>query len=71
VGYLVIFNVCSKDLRFDLSCADKPPRVSSGNKTVFIIDVDIFHDVLPASQRPQFEIYPITEAQLQSTVDIT
>jgi hypothetical protein len=71
VGYLVIFNVCDKDFRFNLTCADKPPRVSSGSKTVFIIDVDIYHDVLPASQRPQYEIYPITEAQLQSTVDIT
>lgn len=66
VGYLVIFNVCDKDLRFSLSSADKPPRISSSNKTVFIIDVDIYHDILPASQRPQLEVYEITEAQLVS-----
>lgn len=71
VGYLVIFNVCDKDLHFSLSCADKPPRVSSSNKTVFIIDVDIFHDIKPASQRPQLEVYEITEAQLLSMSEIT
>ncbi len=71
VGYLVIFNVCNKDLRFNLTSGEKPPRVSTGGKTIFIIDIDIFHDVSPASQRPQYEVYPIEETQLQSTVEIT
>lgn len=66
VGYLVIFNVCDKELRFSLDCSDKPPRISSNNKTIFLIDIDIYHDILPASQRPQLEVYEITEAQLVS-----
>ena len=70
VGYLVIFNVCDKDLRFSFTCADKPPRISSSNKTVFVIDIDIYHDILPASERPKLEVYEITEAQLQSVDDI-
>lgn len=66
VGYLVIFNVCDKELRFSLNCSDKPPRISSNNKTIFLIDIDVYHDILPASQRPQLEIYEIAEAQLVS-----
>jgi hypothetical protein len=71
IGYLVIFNVCDKDLRFSLTCSDKPLRISSSNKTVFIIDVDIYHDILPASERPRLEVYEVTEAELLSVVDIT
>ncbi|MCW4017182.1 MAG: hypothetical protein NWF00_00630 [Candidatus Bathyarchaeota archaeon] len=71
IGYLVIFNVCDKKLRFSLNCTDKPHRIITSTKTVFIIDVDIYHDITPASQRPQLEIYEITEAQLLSMVDNT
>lgn len=64
VGYLVIFNVCDKDLQFTLTNSDKPPRVHLNNKTIFLIVVDIFHDVRPASERPQLEVYEIKQDEL-------
>lgn len=67
VGYLVIFTVCDKELKFSLRCAEKPLRINLNNKTIFLIDVDIYHDILPASQRPQLEVYEITEDYLIST----
>lgn len=67
VGYLVIFNVCDRELRFSLSNADKPLRISLQNKTIFLIDIDIFHDIQPASERPQLQVYEIKEDELFST----
>jgi len=64
VGYLVIFNVCDKDLQFKLANPGKPPRVHLNNKTIFLIVVDIYHDLHPASERPQLELYEIEEAEL-------
>lgn len=64
VGYLVIFNVCDKDLQFRLTNPDKPPRVNLNNKTIFLIVVDIYHDMDPASERPQLELYEIKEDEL-------
>jgi hypothetical protein len=64
VGYLVIFNVCNKDLQFNLINQEKPPRVHLNAKTVFIVVVDIYHDITPASERPQLEIYEIKEDEL-------
>lgn len=66
VGYLVIFNVCDKDLCFSLNCTEKPSRIRSNNKTIFIVVIDIYHDILPASKRPQLEVYEITEDYLVS-----
>jgi len=64
VGYLVIFNVCDKDLQFILHSTDKPPRIHLDNKTIFLVVVDIFHDITPASERPRLEIYEIKEDEL-------
>lgn len=64
VGYLVIFNVCDKDLQFRLTNPDKPPRVHLNNKTIFLIVVDIYHDIHPASERPKLEVYEIKEDEL-------
>lgn len=64
VGYLVIFNICNKDLQFRLTNPDKPPRVHLNNKTIFLIVVDIYHDLHPASERPQLELYEIKEDEL-------
>jgi hypothetical protein len=44
IGYLVIFDVCDKDLQFKLTNPDKPPRIHLNNKTIFLIVVDIYHD---------------------------
>jgi len=64
VGYLVIFNVCDKDLQFKLTNPDKPARVHLNNKTIFLIVVDIYHDLYPASERPQLELCEIKEDEL-------
>lgn len=71
VGYLVIFNVCDKDLQFRLTHPDKPPRVHLDNKTIFLIVVDIYHDLLPASKRPQLEIYEIKEDELVEKIKLS
>lgn len=67
VGYLVVFTVCDKELKFSLNCAEKPLKVNLNNKTIFIIDIDIYHDILPASERPRLEVYEITEDYLVAT----
>jgi len=64
VGYLVIFNVSDKELRLELLSTELPPRIHFGDKTVFIETVDIFHDILPASERPRLELYEIKEKEL-------
>lgn len=64
IGYLVIYNIVDKELKFTLKCTDKPPRIHLGDKTIFIIAIDIFHDVLPASERPKLEVYEIKENEL-------
>jgi len=64
VGYLVIFNVCDKDLQFRLTAPDKPPRIHLNNKTIFLVVVDIYHDTHPASERPQLQVYEIEENEL-------
>ncbi len=67
VGYLVIFNVCDRELRFSLRRPDKPSRISFESKTIFLIDIDIYHDIQPASKRPPLTIYEIKEDELFST----
>jgi len=64
VGYLVIFNVCDKDLQFRLTDPNKPPRVHLNNKTIFLVVIDIYHDMHPASERPQLQVYEIKENEL-------
>ena len=64
VGYLVIFNVCNKDLKFSLTCREKPPRLIINNKTIYIMDIDIFHDSIPASKKLTLDIYEIKEDEL-------
>jgi len=64
VGYLVIFNVSNKDLQFRLNHPEKPLQIHLNNRTIFLVVVDIFHDVQPASERPQLETYEIKEDEL-------
>jgi hypothetical protein len=71
VGYLVIFNVCDRELRFSLRCPDKPSRINFENKTIFLIDIDIYHDIQPASERPPLTIYGIKEDELFSTDSVS
>lgn len=64
IGYLVIFNVCDKDLQFRLTDHSKPPRIHLNDKTIFLVVVDIYHDVYPASERPKLQVYDIEENEL-------
>jgi len=65
-GYLVIFNVCDKDLQFKLSSSEKPQRVELDDKVIFLVVVDIFCDERSASQRGPLEPYIIEESYLTS-----
>lgn len=50
--------------QFRLTNSDEPPRAHLNNKAIFLIVVDIYHDLHPASQRPQLELYEIKEDEL-------
>jgi len=66
VGYLVIFNVCDKDLQFKLTLPEYPFRIVLGDKVIYLVVVDIFCDERPASKRGPLEPYIIEESYLTS-----
>lgn len=66
IGYLMIFNVCDKDLQFRLTSSEKPQRVELDDKVIFLVIVDLFCDERPASQRGPLELYVIEESYLTS-----
>ena len=62
-GYLVVFNVSEKELKFSLTSAEVPQRITFGDKTIFVITINIFPHEEPASRR-RLETYEITEKEL-------
>jgi len=64
-GYLVIYNVSGKDLRFGLSKIEQLfPFITHNNKTIFFITIDIFPHEKPPSKRGLLETVEITEENL-------
>lgn len=62
VGYLIIFNTSSVQLRFALANPDHPaPRVLLNNKTIFLVVIDIFPHTESASQRKSPDSVEITD----------
>jgi len=65
IGYLVIFNVSDKELKFNLSKTEIPQRAEFSGKTIFLITVNIFPHSQPASKR-KLDVYEIEEDYLTS-----
>lgn len=64
-GYLVIYNVSGKDLRFGLNKVEQSfSFIMHNNKTIFFIIIDIFPHEKPPSKRGLLETIDITEENL-------
>jgi hypothetical protein len=67
-GYLVVFNVCDKELVFQTADDMKSPqRVVVGDKTVFLISIRVFLDV-SASEKGKMQPYIIKDTDLTRDV---
>lgn len=61
-GYLTIFNLTDAELIFKLKkVTDWPPRIEVGDKTLFLITVDLKPKEIPASRQPAIETVEIDE----------
>lgn len=64
-GYLIIYKVCEKDLRFSLHNQTRFTQfISCNNKTIFITVIDIYNYKDTASQRKPIKPIEITEQEL-------
>lgn len=64
-GYLVIFKLCSEDLKFSFAAQEQSvPCITHNNKTVFILVIDLFEYEQPASKRGPLKTVEIPEAEL-------
>jgi hypothetical protein len=63
-GYLIIYKICEKDVRFALKESGNIPLVVHNHKTIFLITIDIFPHTKPVSQRPPMKAIEITEGEL-------
>lgn len=67
VSYLFIFKNCERDLVFNLKESSMPHKVIFGDKTIFIIQADIFVHDKSASEKKKLDPYVIDEDYLTSS----
>ncbi len=69
-GYLVIFKVTDRDLRFSLATDSRNvPVVTYNHKTIFLITIDIYPHPKPVSQRNPINAIEIKEEDLVRSVE--
>ena len=69
-GYLMIFKMTDKDLRFSLSVPSRNiPVVFYNHKAIFLITIDIYLNPKPVSQRDPLRVVEITEEELIRPVE--
>jgi hypothetical protein len=70
IGYLIVYRVSAKEIELQTAAAfgDEVPFVTLGDKTIFLIQVDIFPHKGSASTRPAPEREVISESDLQLDV---
>jgi hypothetical protein len=69
-GYLVVFNMSGKDLRFSLeNYSLNFPFVVHNAKTIYFITIDLFPYETSASKRGKAESYIISEADLRKEIE--
>jgi hypothetical protein len=71
IGYLIVFKGTEKqlDINASMSPGDEVPYFAVGEKTVFLIQVDIFPHELPASKRAIPERETISESEILSELE--
>jgi hypothetical protein len=67
IGYLFVFKTCERDLVFNLTENGMPRKVIFGDKTIFIIQADIFVHSKSSSERKKLDPYVIDEDYLISS----
>lgn len=68
-GYLVIFNMAEKDLRFSLeNYSLNFPFIVHNAKTIYFITIDLFPHETSASKRGKIKSYIITESDLRKEI---
>lgn len=65
-GYLLVFNLTDYTIKFTSKDNSKPFKVQLGDKTIFIITINLFDDGKSSSQRKQIKPYEITSEYLKS-----
>jgi len=69
-GYLIIYNISGKDLKFSLVNQEQSiPFIVHNNKTVFIVTIDIFPYEISASKRGPLRTMEITEEDLVQIIE--
>ena len=70
IGYLLVFKGTAKllDLQFSGTFLPDVPSVTIGDKTIFVVQVDIYPHEEAASKRPVPDREIIAEAELRSEV---
>jgi hypothetical protein len=71
IGYLVVFKGTEKQLEVNVSTtlAEEVPYFTLGDKTIFLVQIDIFPHEEPASKRPIPESEIISEMELRSEIE--
>ena len=70
-GYLVIFNMSGKDLRFSLeNYSLNFPFIVQNAKTIYFITIDLFLHDTSASKRGKAESYIISETDLRKEIEL-
>ncbi len=69
-GYLIIFKTCEEDLKFTLKSKEEyVPFITHNNKTIFLITIDVYPYVKPASKRGTLKTVEITETDLINVIN--
>jgi len=69
-GYLIVFNICEDRIDLALSGVNQnTPFVVHNNKTLFVLEIDIFQYKDPASKRGKIKSHEITEDYLIEHLD--
>jgi hypothetical protein len=71
IGYLIVFKGTEKqlDINASMSAGDEVPYFAIGDKTIFLIQVDIFPHEQPASKRAMSERETISESEMLSELE--
>lgn len=70
-GYLIIYKTCQDDLKFTLTNEERSiPFVVYNNKTIFLVNIDIFRYGVSASKRGPLKPIEITEDDLVKSLKV-
>jgi hypothetical protein len=62
----LIFNLTDYTIKFATKDNSKPPKIQLGDKSIFIITINLFDDGKSSSQKKHMKPYEITTEYLKS-----